>query len=97
MNEEIKTMRNVALAGHGGAGKTTLAEAMLFKAGVTNRLEIQSWTFNLKKPGNSRVLIHLLLSIHIINIQLPCWILLVIRTFFLLLKHAFLLQTAWPL
>ncbi len=38
MSEDIKTMRNVALAGHGGAGKTTLAEAMLFKAGVTNRL-----------------------------------------------------------
>ncbi len=38
MSEEIKTMRNVAFAGHGGAGKTTLAEAMLFKAGVTKRL-----------------------------------------------------------
>ncbi|HKJ97505.1 MAG TPA: elongation factor G [Desulfotignum sp.] len=38
MSEDIKTMRNVAFAGHGGAGKTTLAEAMLFKAGVTNRL-----------------------------------------------------------
>ncbi len=38
MNEEIKAMRNVAFAGHGGAGKTTLAEAMLFKAGVTKRL-----------------------------------------------------------
>ncbi|MCF6246176.1 MAG: elongation factor G [Desulfobacula sp.] len=38
MSEDIKTMRNVALAGHGGAGKTTLAEAMLFNAGVTNRL-----------------------------------------------------------
>ncbi|WP_321492680.1 elongation factor G [uncultured Desulfobacter sp.] len=38
MSEDIKSMRNVAFAGHGGAGKTTLAEAMLFKAGVTNRL-----------------------------------------------------------
>ena len=31
-------LRNVALVAHGGAGKTSLAEAMLFKAGVTNRL-----------------------------------------------------------
>ncbi len=31
-------LRNVALVAHGGAGKTSLAEAMLFNAGVTNRL-----------------------------------------------------------
>lgn len=31
-------LRNIALVAHGGAGKTSLAEAMLFKAGVTNRL-----------------------------------------------------------
>lgn len=37
MTEKIKKMRNVALAGHGGAGKTSLAEAMLFKAGVIQR------------------------------------------------------------
>ena len=31
-------IRNVALIGHRGCGKTSLAEAMLFEAGVTNRL-----------------------------------------------------------
>lgn len=31
-------IRNVAIAGHSGSGKTSLAEAMLYKAGVTDRL-----------------------------------------------------------
>ncbi|WP_369692225.1 elongation factor G [Desulfonema ishimotonii] len=31
-------LRNIALVAHGGAGKTSLAETMLFKAGITNRL-----------------------------------------------------------
>jgi elongation factor G len=31
-------IRNVAFIGHGGAGKTSLAEAMLFSAGATTRL-----------------------------------------------------------
>jgi elongation factor G len=31
-------IRNVGLVGHGGAGKTSMAEAMLFSAGATNRL-----------------------------------------------------------
>ena len=31
-------IRNVAMIGHGGSGKTSIAEAMLFRAGVTDRL-----------------------------------------------------------
>ena len=32
------SIRNLVLVGHTGAGKTSLAEALLFKAGMTNRL-----------------------------------------------------------
>jgi len=38
MSEKVEGIRNVALVAHGGAGKTSLAEAMLFDAGVINRL-----------------------------------------------------------
>ncbi len=34
----IDQIRNIVLLGHGGAGKTSLAEAMLHKTGTTNRL-----------------------------------------------------------
>ncbi len=33
-----ENIRNIAIAGHGGRGKTTLAEAMLYIAGATDRL-----------------------------------------------------------
>ena len=35
---KAKDIRNIALAGHGGDGKTSLAEALLFMAGATDRL-----------------------------------------------------------
>ena len=34
----IENIRNICLAGHGGSGKTSLTEAMLFNAGATTRL-----------------------------------------------------------
>jgi elongation factor G len=38
MSESVKSCRNIALVGHGGGGKTSLAEAILFNSGATKRL-----------------------------------------------------------
>ncbi|MCL6557383.1 MAG: elongation factor G [Firmicutes bacterium] len=37
-NYTAKNIRNIAVVGHGGTGKTSLAEAMLFNTGAINRL-----------------------------------------------------------
>lgn len=34
----VNSIRNIALLGHGGSGKTTLADAILYYAGVTDRI-----------------------------------------------------------
>ena len=38
MSDALKHQRTYALVGHGGCGKTSVAEMLLFKAGVINRL-----------------------------------------------------------
>ena len=38
MSDNLKTQRTYAIAGHGGCGKTSLAEMLLFQAKVINRL-----------------------------------------------------------
>jgi elongation factor G len=38
MTENVEKLRNIAFVAHGSAGKTSLAEVMLFNTGVTNRL-----------------------------------------------------------
>ena len=38
MSGKLINVRNLALIGHSGCGKTSLAEALLFGAGATNRL-----------------------------------------------------------
>ena len=35
---DVNKIKNIALAGHNGSGKTSLAEALLYKAGATDRL-----------------------------------------------------------
>ena len=38
MSDMVDKLRNIALAAHAGAGKTSLAEVMLYNNGLTNRL-----------------------------------------------------------
>ena len=35
---DVNKVKNIAFAGHNGSGKTSLAEAILYKAGASDRL-----------------------------------------------------------
>ena len=38
MADDVTLLRNVGIVGQGGAGKTSVAEALLFNAGATTRI-----------------------------------------------------------
>ena len=53
-------IRNVVLLGHGGAGKTSLVEAMAYLSGITNRMgKISDGNMIKKRQSVCFPLIHL--------------------------------------
>ena len=49
---DLPHLRSVVLAGHAGAGKTTLAEQLLFKAGAIPRLgKVDDGTFHAERDS----------------------------------------------
>ena len=54
MAHEPGKIRNVAVVGHRGTGKTSLVEAMLFQAGATNRLGVDRGRLDRLRLGRGR-------------------------------------------
>ena len=65
----IGDIRNIALAGHGASGKTTLADALLFAAGATDRRGSVDNGTSLSDSEDEEKLRHFTIDCHLLHLE----------------------------